>query len=100
LKFKRKGRFYVYMVQCADGTYYTGYTPDIERRLVLHNKGRGARYTRDRRPVTLVWCKEYAYFKHAFLEEIRIKGLTRLQKETLVRAHKRPHAKRRCASRA
>ncbi|HTY44418.1 MAG TPA: GIY-YIG nuclease family protein [Patescibacteria group bacterium] len=84
MKFKRKGRFYVYMVRCADGTYYTGYTPDIERRILLHNEGRGARYTRDRRPVVLAWCKEYAYFKHAFLEEKRIKKLTRPQKEKLM----------------
>jgi putative endonuclease len=94
LKFRRKGRFYVYMVHCADGTYYTGYTPDIVRRLILHNTGKGARYTRDRRPVTLAWCKEYAYFKNAFLEEKRIKGLTRPQKEKLARAQRSPHARK------
>ena len=81
---KRRGKFFVYILECSDGTYYTGYTPDIERRVELHNKGRGAKYTRDRRPVKLVWCKEYKYFKRAFLEEIRIKTLTRKQKEKLV----------------
>lgn len=84
MDFKRKGRFWVYVVECKDGTYYTGYTPDIESRLKLHNEGRGAKYTRDRRPVKLVWCKEYRYFKKAFLEEKRIKELTREQKEKLV----------------
>ncbi|MFA5147311.1 MAG: GIY-YIG nuclease family protein [Candidatus Omnitrophota bacterium] len=83
-KFKRSGRFYVYIVECRDGTYYTGYTPDIENRIKLHNAGRGAKYTRDRRPVELIWKKEYKHFKRAFLEEKRIKGLTRAQKEELM----------------
>ncbi len=83
-EFTRAGKFYVYIVQCQDGTYYTGYTPDIDRRIQLHNDGRGARYTRDRKPVKLVWCKEYKYFKKAFLEEIRIKKLTKKQKQALV----------------
>ena len=83
-KLIRYGRFYVYILKCQDGTFYTGYTPEIERRIELHNAGRGAKYTRDRRPVRLVWCKEYRYFKKAFLEEKRIKGLTREQKERLV----------------
>lgn len=81
---KRSGRFYVYIVECADGTYYTGYTPDIENRLKLHNHGKGAKYTRDRRPVKLVWSKEYKYFKPAFVTEKRIKELTRKQKEKVV----------------
>lgn len=83
-KFKREGRFWVYIVECCDGTYYTGYTPDVEKRLVLHNNGKGAKYTKDRLPVKLVWHKEYRYFKRAFLEEKRIKGLTRERKEKLV----------------
>lgn len=83
---KRLGKFYVYIVECTDGTYYTGYTPDIEKRLRLHNIGKGAKYTRDRRPVKLVWQKEYRYFKSAFLEEKRIKELTRSQKEKLINA--------------
>lgn len=78
----------MYMVECSDGTYYTGYTPDIERRIELHNNGKGARYTRDRRPVRLAWYKEYKYFKKAFLEEKRIKGLTRKQKEKLINEDK------------
>ncbi|MCK4463412.1 MAG: GIY-YIG nuclease family protein [Candidatus Omnitrophica bacterium] len=84
MKPKRKGRHFAYIVECRDSTYYTGYTPDIEKRIKLHNSGRGAKYTSDRRPVKLVWCKEYKYFKPAFLTEKRIKELTRRQKETLV----------------
>ena len=83
-KFNRSGKFWVYIVECCDNTFYTGYTPNIENRIKLHNKGKGARYTRDRRPIKLVWCKQYKYFKLAFLEEKRIKRLTREQKERLI----------------
>ena len=83
-KFKRKGTFYVYIVACKDGTFYTGFTPHLKKRVKLHNAGRGAKYTRDRRPVKLVWHKKYRYFKNAFLEEKRIKKLTRKQKESLL----------------
>ena len=85
MKIKRSGRFYTYIVQCADGTYYTGYTPNIKRRIELHNNGKGAKYTRSRLPVKLVWSKEYRYFKRAFLEEKRIKTLRRRQKEKMVK---------------
>lgn len=83
--FKRSGEFFVYILQCYDETYYTGYTPDLLKRIKLHNAGRGAKYTRDRRPVKLVWCKEYKQFKPAFKLEKRIKTLTRKQKESLVK---------------
>ncbi|NOX97575.1 MAG: GIY-YIG nuclease family protein [Nitrospirae bacterium] len=86
-KFNCKGVFYTYIVECQDGTYYTGYTNDLEKRLGEHNGSkRGARYTRGKRPVRLVWKKEYKYFKKAILEEIRIKKLTRKQKEELVKS--------------
>jgi putative endonuclease len=83
-RFRRKGKFFVYIVACADGTYYTGFTPCLARRIRIHNKGKGAKYTRDRRPVRLVWHKRYRNFKPAFLEEKRIKALSRRQKEALV----------------
>lgn len=83
-KFKRTGKYYAYILECQDGTYYTGYTSGLEKRIKLHNSGRGAKYTRDRRPVKLVWCKEYKYFKKAFSEERRIKTLTREKKDKLV----------------
>lgn len=70
--FKRSGKFWVYIVKCADGTFYTGYSSDIEKRIKLHNEGKGAKYTRGRRPVRLVWSKKYSYFKNAFREEKRI----------------------------
>ena len=70
--------------ECADGTFYTGYTPKLRRRVRLHNAGRGARYTRTRRPVKLVWSKKYRHFKRAFKREIAIKKLSRPAKEALV----------------
>ena len=84
MKIKRTGTHYVYIVECADGTFYTGYTPDLERRIKIHNTGRGARYTRQHGPVRLVWSKEYRHFKRAFKREIAIKRLSRIQKERLV----------------
>ena len=83
-KFKRTGQFFVYIIQCNDKTYYTGYTPDIKRRIGLHNSGKGAKYTRNRRPVKLVYLKQYKYFKPAFLEELRIKRLNRRVKEKMI----------------
>jgi len=83
-KIKRAGKHYVYIVECRNGTYYTGYTGDLKKRVETHNAGKGAKYTRDRRPVKLVWSKKYGYFKSAFKLEKRIKTLTRLQKQSLV----------------
>lgn len=83
-RFIRSGQFYVYILRCADNTFYTGYTPNLENRIKLHNAGKGAKYTRERRPVELVWWREYKYFKKAFLEEIRIKRLRKKQKQKLI----------------
>lgn len=84
-KIKRHDEFYVYIVECKDGSYYSGYTNNLRTRLIRHNKGFASKYTHTRLPVKLVWSKEYRYFKKAFLEEKRIKGLTRKQKEELIR---------------
>ena len=85
-RFNRAGKFYVYIVRCADGTYYTGYTPKLRNRVKLHNAGKGAKYTRQHGPVKLVWYKKYKYFKVAFKKEIAIKKLKRAQKELLINA--------------
>lgn len=77
--------FFVYIVQCHDGTYYTGYTSNLEKRIKEHNGGRrGALYTRYKRPVEVVWVKEYKYLKLAMQEERKIKSLRRYQKEELI----------------
>jgi putative endonuclease len=62
-KIKRKDTFFVYIVQCSDGTYYTGYTNNLENQINLHNNGRGAKYLRGKVPVQLVYVKEYKYYK-------------------------------------
>jgi putative endonuclease len=84
MPFKRVGSFHVYILRCADGTYYTGYSPDLAKRVEAHNTGKGAKYTRTRRPVQLVWSKAYRYFKHAVKAELAVKQLTRLAKEKLI----------------
>ena len=84
---KREGRFFAYIVQCGDGTYYTGYTQNLEERVSLHNSGKGAKYLRGRLPVKLVYTKEYRYYKNALSAERRIKELTREQKSELVRIY-------------
>ena len=74
---------YVYMVECADATYYTGWTNDIQARIAAHNAGAGARYTRGRGPVRLVYLEETTNKQLALRRERAIKKLTRVQKELL-----------------
>jgi len=84
-KFKRRGVFYVYILECADGIYYTGSTNDLEKRIKEHNDSRrGGKYTRDRRPVKLVYVKEYKYYKNAIKTERKLKRLPRRRKEELI----------------
>jgi len=75
---------YCYIVECADGTYYTGWAIDPEKRVAMHNKGRGARYTRTRSPVKLVYLEELPDRKTAMKREIAIKRLGRLGKSKLI----------------
>ena len=86
-KVVRKTDFWVYIVQCSDGTYYTGYTNDLEKRIALHNSGNGAKYLRGKLPVKLVFVKEYRYYKNALRGERSIKKLTRKQKEELIKIY-------------
>lgn len=76
---------WVYVVECADGTLYTGWTYDIPARLRTHNKGRGAKYTRSRLPVTLRWSEAHPTSSAAMKREAAIKKLTRRQKLRLIR---------------
>ena len=77
--------YYVYILKCADDTYYTGITTDLDRRLDEHNtSNKGAKYTRTRRPVQIVYCAEAANRSTAAIEEARIKKLTRQQKISLI----------------
>ena len=77
-------RNYTYMVKCSDGTLYTGWTTDLEHRVKAHNDGEGAKYTRSRRPVELVYYEEYETKAEAMKREYSIKQLTRKQKEKLI----------------
>ena len=74
---------YCYIVECADGTYYTGWTVDPQRRVAMHNKGRGARYTRMRLPVKLVYLEEQPDRITAMKRERAIKKMTRERKKKL-----------------
>lgn len=75
---------WVYMLQCADNTLYTGWTNDMEHRLEAHNAGLGAKYTQSRLPVTLVYIEEVENKSAALKRELRIKKLTRRQKLALI----------------
>lgn len=75
---------YCYIVECADGTFYTGWAVDPEKRVQVHNKGHGAKYTKTRRPVKLVYVEEQPDRKTAMKREIAIKRLGREGKKKLV----------------
>ncbi len=77
-------RCYCYIVECADGTYYTGWAIDPEHRVAVHNKGRGARYTRMRLPVKLVYVEEQPDRTSAMKRERAIKKMTRAGKKKLI----------------
>lgn len=74
---------WVYMLRCKDGTLYTGWTNDLQKRLTAHNTGKGARYTRGRRPVQLAWAKQYESKNQAMVAEAALKKLPKQQKEDL-----------------
>lgn len=75
---------YTYIVECSDGTYYCGWTNDIENRMKNHNAGKGAKYTRSRFPVKLVYLEEHETKEEAMSREWHIKRLSRKQKEELI----------------
>lgn len=77
--------YYCYILECSDGSYYTGWTSNPERRLRQHNAGQGSRYTRIRRPVRLVYLEEQPDRSGAMQREVRIKQMTRQSKEKLVK---------------
>ena len=74
----------VYVLECADGSLYTGYTTDVERRVTEHDRGEGAKYTRGRTPIELVHVERFDSRSAAMAREHEIKQLSRAQKEALV----------------
>jgi len=78
-------RYWVYLLECADGTLYAGWTTGLERRLREHNSGRGSKYTRGRRPVSLVYREECPSESVARKREVALHRLRRAQKLELIR---------------
>jgi len=76
--------YYVYILRCGDVTLYTGWTNDLENRLKAHKEGRGAKYTRGRGPLQLVYTEEFENKSEAVKREYYIKKMSRKQKETLI----------------
>jgi len=77
---------FTYILECADGTLYTGWTEDLDRRVQAHNTGRGARYTRGRRPVRLVYWEVQTSRSAAQRREVALRRLSRAQKQQLIHA--------------
>ena len=75
---------FVYIVRCADGTLYTGYAKDVASRVDVHNAGKGAKYTRSRLPVTLVFTEAFESAAAALSREHQLKRWTRAKKEALI----------------
>ncbi|MDX2012250.1 MAG: GIY-YIG nuclease family protein [Myxococcaceae bacterium] len=90
--------WYVYMVRCRDGSLYTGITTDLARRVAAHSNGTGARYTRSRRPVTLVYSRRARDKASALKTEYRLKQLSRSEKLALTTTTARQRAVRRRAT--
>lgn len=75
---------YTYILKCADGTFYCGWTNNLEKRLAAHNAGTASKYTSPRRPVELIYTERFATKQEAMSREYRIKQLTRQQKIELI----------------
>ena len=76
---------YTYIVECSDGTLYTGWTNNLEKRLEAHNAGKGAKYTKTRRPVKLVYQEHFETKEEAMSREYHIKQLSRKEKMKLMK---------------
>ena len=79
-----ENRNYIYILMCADGTYYTGWTTDPARRLCTHNAGKGAKYTRSRLPVELVYSESFESKSLALKRECEIKKMSGAEKAALI----------------
>lgn len=75
---------FMYILLCADGSYYTGSTTDLERRLEQHQNGEGANHTKKRLPVSLLYYEEYSRIDEAFYREKQVQGWSRKKKEALI----------------
>lgn len=87
---------YTYILRCSDGTLYTGYSTDVKARVLKHNTGKGAKYTKARRPVELVYYEEYSSKSEALRREAAIKKLSRIQKEELIKSTNKEESSGKC----
>lgn len=78
---------WAYLLRCADGSFYAGWTNDLEKRLAAHNAGAGAKYTRGRRPVALAWAQGYETKSQAMQREAQLKRMPRAKKMALVQEY-------------
>jgi putative endonuclease len=85
LKPEIMGKGYMYILECADGSYYTGSTRDLDKRLAEHQAGTGAKYTKARLPVKLVYYEEFDRIDEAFYREKQVQGWDRKKKEALIK---------------
>lgn len=79
---------FTYIVRCSDGTLYTGWTNDLEKRIACHNQKKGAKYTKSRTPVTLVYSEQFETKEEAMRREYRIKQYSRKEKELLIQTYR------------
>lgn len=79
-------KWYLYILRCADGTLYTGITTDVEARLETHRSGKGAKYTRGRTPLELVYREECEDHSQALKRELAVKAMSREQKQKLIKS--------------
>lgn len=79
---------FAYLLQCSDGTLYAGWTDNIEKRVAAHNSGKGAKYTRSRLPVELIYYESFENKSEAMRREAALKKLSRAEKLLLIEAHK------------
>lgn len=79
-----ENKHYMYVLECSDHTFYTGYTNSLEKRIKTHNEGKAAKYTRGRTPVSLVYKEEFDSKEAAMRAEYRFKQLTRKEKEKVI----------------
>ncbi len=86
-------QWFLYILECRDGSLYTGITDDLDRRLAAHNAGKGAKYTRGRGPVTLVYREEMLSYSDALKREYRVKQLSRTEKLNLIESYNKSAAK-------
>ena len=82
--------YFVYIIACADGTYYTGYTKNVEQRAKMHSSGRGARYTKSHPPLEVVYVEKFGSRSEAMIRERAIKKLSHKHKKELVHSREAP----------